>query len=400
MKKEGTNIRNTPLYTTIAVVIVALGIGFALGVYKDRWIGYVGSLVGVPRSTETINLSSVQETYQYLKANFDGDLDTQALIDGANKGLVEAAGDIHTSYLPKDEADEFSKGLEGDVGAGIGVVIGLRSDRVTVTKVLEDNAAAAAGIKQGDVIVSVNDDATDGWDSETASSKIRGEEGTSVKLQVLRDETLLPFTITRQVINNPSVSGEVRDGVGIMTISRFDSQTGALARKVGEDFKKQGVKGVIVDIRGDGGGYLNAAVDVAGLWLSDKLVVSQKQQGQVISQEKTSLGSTILSGTKTIVLVNGGTASASEILAAALRDHGAATLLGETTYGKGSVQQLVSIGTSGALLKVTVAHWYTPDDQNVDKKGLTPDRTVKLTDDDANAGRDPQLNAAIKSLAS
>ena len=291
------------------------------------------------------------------------------------------------------------KNLEGNVGAGIGVIIGLRNDVVTVTKVLADNPAAAAGVKQGDVIMSVNDESSEGWDPEKASSKILGEADTSVKIEVLRDGRPQTLSITRQVINNPSVTGEIEDGVGIMTISRFDSQTGALAKKVATDFKQKAIRGVIVDVRSDGGGYLDASVDVADIWLKNKLVVTQKTGGKVTDSQKTS-AEPILEGLKTIVLVNGGTASASEILAAALRDNGAATLLGEKTYGKGSVQSLIDLGSTGDLLKVTVAHWYTPKNKNISGKGLIPDQIIELTDDDANSGKDPQLDAALTALSS
>ncbi|MGK2896258.1 MAG: S41 family peptidase, partial [Candidatus Saccharimonadales bacterium] len=176
----------------------------------------------------------------------------------------------------------------------------------------------------------------------------------------------------------------------------FDTETGVLARKAAESLNSQNLKGVIVDLRSDGGGYLDAAKDVAGIWLNDATVATQRNGNVVISQEKTG-HSAILGDMKTVVLVDGGSASASEILAAALRDNGKATLVGEKTFGKGSVQQMIDLD-AGAQLKVTIARWYTPKGINVSEKGLIPEEEVKLTQEDIDADRDPQLDGAKQVL--
>lgn len=390
-KNAASRVRPLPVIAIVSLVSMS----YLAGANHDRWVSYADTLFGVPRSSETLDLSSVQGTYQYLKANYDGEINDQALVEGANRGMVQAVGDVHTTYLSSDEAKSFNDSLEGKVGAGIGIVIGLRNDRVTVTRVLEDNPAITAGIKQGDIIDAVNGESTKGWQPEMASSKILGDPDTTVKLTILRGEESIDFAIVRKVINNPSVNSEVRDGIGIMTISRFDAETGALVRKAAEEFRRQSIKGIIVDVRSDGGGYLDAAVDTASVWLEDELIVTQKQRGQVTSSLRASKNP-VLQGLPTVVLVNGGTASASEILAAALRDHAGAKIVGERTYGKGSVQQLIDLGWDGSLLKVTVGRWYTSDNQNFDGKGITPTVTVELNDEDANAGRDPQLDAALQ----
>lgn len=178
-----------------------------------------------------------------------------------------------------------------------------------------------------------------------------------------------------------------------MTISRFDAQTGNLATKAAQEFKSKGVKGVIVDLRDNGGGYLDAAQAVAGLWLDHKLVVTEKTNGQVVDSIMS--GSTpILAGLKTVVLVNGGSASASEILSGALQDYGVATLVGEKTFGKGTVQKVISL-PDGRILKVTVARWYTPKGKNITAQGIEPNQKVSISAADSNAGRDPQLDAAM-----
>ncbi len=185
------------------------------------------------------------------------------------------------------------------------------------------------------------------------------------------------------------------DGVGVLTISRFDNETGTLARKEAENFIRQGVKGVVVDVRSDGGGYLEAAVDTASLWLNDKIVVSQRADGKTVDEQRSS-SNAILGNTKTVVLVNGGTASASEILALALKDHNKASIAGEKTFGKGSVQEILPLQYNDSLLKVTVAKWYSPNGTNINKKGIEPSTKIKLTQKDINAGNDPQLKTAIK----
>lgn len=380
------------LFSLVAVI------GFFAGTRQDDITRLLDPIRGIERSNETIDLSSVQATYQYLIANYAGDVDTQTLIDGANKGLVAAAGDKYTTYFTAKEAEDFKKELSGDVGAGIGAVIGVRNDQPAIIRVLDDNPAKDAGLRAGDVITAVNGEPAIGWKADEAASKIRGDEGTTVKLTILRDGKEQAFVIKRSQINNPSVTSELDGAIGTMTISRFDGQTGALARKAALSLKEKGASSIIIDLRSDGGGYLSAAVDVAGLWLEDKTVVTQKSKDKIIDTQKTG-NDAPLKGMKTLVLVNGGTASASEILASALRDYDVAKLVGEKTFGKGSVQQVIDL-SDAALLKVTVAKWYTPKDKNINQNGLVPDYEVNLTDKDSNNGRDPQLDKAKQLLKS
>lgn len=294
------------------------------------------------------------------------------------------------------EAKEFNNSLSGTIGGGVGAEIGVRSDRPTITRVLPEHPAANAGVLVGDVIAAVNDQSTEGWDSDKTARAIRGEIGTTVKLKIVRGQEIKEFAITREEVKDPSVRSEVKNGVGILTVSRFDEQTGSLARKAAQEFVGQNVRGVVLDLRGDGGGYLDAAQALASLWLDNKLVTEQKRDGVTIARVM-SQGDAPLANIKTVVLINGGTASASEIVAGALHDHGKATLLGEKSFGKGSVQEPLALD-DGSLLKITVSRWYTPKGNNVSDKGITPDTEVKRSNDDANAGRDPQMDAATTRL--
>jgi carboxyl-terminal processing protease len=380
----------------LVICLVAL-LSFAAGTRINELSSTLSRFIGVPRSGQEIDLTSLERTYQYLAENYDGKLNAQELIDGANKGLVSAAGDEYTVYLNSKDAQALQSDLDGEIGGGIGAEIGMRNDKPTVVRVLPDNPAQRSGLQKGDQILKVNDEDVSSKDVDVVVAKIRGKEGTTVKLEVVRDGAIKTFAITRAIIDNPSVRSEIKGNVGILTISRFDGKTGSLARKAAEQFKDRGVKGVVLDLRGDGGGYINGAIDVSSLWIgSGKVVVSQKKNGAVIDESKAG-GDPILGALKTVVLVDEGSASASEIVAGALRDHGKAVLIGQKTYGKGSVQQLIDLG-GGAQLKVTVARWYTPNGNNINGDGLKPDKTVKISEDDINHDRDPQLEAATKEL--
>ncbi|MDB5177715.1 MAG: putative carboxyl-terminal protease, partial [Candidatus Saccharibacteria bacterium] len=295
-------------------------------------MGAIGPLVGIKVETSKLNFDSVQTTYQQLKANYDGTLNEQALIDGASRGLVAAAGDRYTVFMDAKEAGEFDKDLSGDIGGGIGVELGMRNNQPTVIRAIEDNPAEKAGVKAGDIILKVNGESASGWDTSKVAEKVRGEAGTTVKLVVQRDSETKDFTVTRATVNNPSVQSSVQNGIGILKLSRFDESTSSLAKKAADDFKKQQVKGVILDLRGNGGGYLDAAQSVAGLWLDNKVVVSERVGGKVSDELKSSTNP-VLAGVKTVVLVDGNSASASEIVAGALQDYKVASLVGEKTFG-------------------------------------------------------------------
>lgn len=376
----------------LTIAIVAL-VGFALGTRQNELYKAVGSVVGMKISTDTIDMSSLQTTFQKLQENYDGEIDVPTLIEGANRGMVAALGDDYTVYMSSEEAEQFEKDLSGNIGGGVGAEIGVRSDQPTILRTLADTPAEKAGLLAGDVIVKVNSESTIGWNAGETALAIRGEIGSTVKIVVIRDgKEEKEFSITRAEITSPSVEAKVEDGIGMLTVSRFDSETAKLTKAAAEDFERQGVKGVIVDLRGNGGGYLSAAQDMAGLWLDNKIIVSERRGDEVLEELRSS-SSPVLAGVPTVVLVNESSASASEIVAGALQDYGAAELIGQKTFGKGTVQKLVSLG-GGAELKVTIARWYTPNGRNITSEGIAPDQSVERSTDDVNAGKDPQMDAA------
>lgn len=390
--------KKMPLTTGYIVVLCAITllIGFVAGTRSSDVIGSVGPLLGLRVTTDTLNDRELQEAYQTLKTRYNGKLDDRKLLDGAIAGMVSGAGDPYTVYLNSEEAEEFNNELSGDIGGGIGAEISERREQPTVIRVLPGNPAEREGLKAGDVIVRVNDEITNGYDAEKAVRLIRGEPETTVRLTVRRGEELKEFSITRKVISNPSVSSELEGNTGTLIVSRFDEETVALVRKEADSLKRRGMKKVILDLRGDGGGYLDAAPGVAGLWLDSKLVTTIK--GSTGGEDKlTSEGEPILNGMKTVVLVNEGTASAAEIVTAALKHYDAAEIVGQKTFGKGTVQELVPL-SNGTLLKVTIKRWHTPSGGNVNEKGIKPDVEAALTQKDQDRDRDPQLDAAMKVL--
>ena len=376
--------------------LLVLLVGFVAGTRSNEIYAAVAPIVGIRASSDTLNLSDVQETYQTLKANYNGELSDDELIEGASRGLVEAAGDPYTIYLSADEAEKFRKDLNGDIGGGIGAEIGLRNKQPTVIRALPNNPAIEAGLHANDRILAVNDEISTEWTVEKTVTKIKGKPGTTVKLTVQRGNQTKNFNIERAVINNPSVSSKQQGRVGIVTISRFDDNTVSLARKAVDKLKASGANKFVLDLRGNGGGTLDSTPGVAGIWLDDKPVVSVRST-QGSNRNMQSEGTAVLVGVPLAVLINGGTASAAEIVAGALHDGKAATLVGEKTFGKGTVQEIIPLD-DGAELKVTVQRWFTPNGKNISKNGIKPDVTVKLTQKDLDAGRDPQLERAIKEL--
>lgn len=383
----------------LILLVIVFVLGFSFGDRSHTVFNYVGKMFGFKINQTELDYKTLDQTYATLKQKFDGKIDQQALIDGANKGLVEALGDRHTVYLTPKEAEEFNKSLEGDIGGGVGAEVGIRKDLITIIRPLKDSPAIKAGLQAGDVVFKVNNEEVGNQTLDQVIQKIRGKPGTEVKLTVVRKNQPQPveIKITRQTINNPSVNLEIKGDVAVLTVSRFDKQTAILARQEADKIKSQGISKMILDLRGNSGGYLTAARDLAGLWLDGQLVVSERVGDKTVQEFFSKKSDNLLAGTKTVVLMNAGSASASEIVIGALRDYQKATLIGETSFGKGSVQELATL-PNGGQLKVTIARWYTPKGQNIDGQGIKPDKEVELTADDWQNDRDPQLQVALSLL--
>lgn len=378
----------------------AIIIGFVLavigGVIGFNFNNIFGSFVGNSNSQST-DWASLNEIYAKLKSSYNGEVDDKEVVEGAKKGLVSALGDSYTEYMDAEEAENYTNGvLHGNVGAGIGVEMGLRDGYVRVLRVLPDNPALKAGIAMGDILYKVNGEEVYTWSSSEISKVLRGEAGTEVAVTVVRDGKELEFKMVREEINNVSNYVNYDGNTAIVTVLRFDNNTGTEIQKIASEFSSKGVKKVILDLRGNGGGYVSAAQDLLSLWLDGQKMLTQKSLHFGQETMNTSSGKAILKDMKTIVLVNGSTASASEITAAALKEYGKATIVGTKTYGKGVVQKMENL-SEGGVLKVTTAEWLTPKGNSINNEGVSPDVEIDRTTEDINKMRDPQMDKA-KSL--
>lgn len=393
MKQVEWKEKKTSLGNAIIIGAVMAVLGGVVGANWKSIFGGFAPYLGLGNVSQNMDWSPLDEVYDQLAASYNGEIDKNAVIEGAKKGLVDSLGDVYTSYMNAERATDFYDDLHGNVGAGIGVEMGLRDGYVRVLRTLPDNPARRAGVLAGDIIYKVNGEEVWAEDVEVISKKIRGEEGTEVTVTMVRDGKEKDFKMTREKINNVSAYVEYTGHTAIVTVTRFDNDTGTMVQQFAQEFSKKGVNKVILDLRGNGGGYVSAAQDMLSLWIDGEKILEQKSLHYGNTVTKALSGKAILKDMKTVVLVNGSTASASEIVAGALQDYGKATILGEKTYGKGVVQNLFNL-SGGTLLKVTTAEWYTPNDRSINKEGITPDIEVKRSYEDINAMRDPQLDKA------
>lgn len=378
-----------------AVMIVGIA-AFVAGTHSADIMAAIGPRLGIRQASAPLNMGTAQQVYQHLVTAFDGELDRGKLSQQAAKGVASATGDPYTEYYTADEAKKLRDDLEGKIGGGIGAQLGKRDGKITIVRPLKDTPAAQAGLQVGDTVLAINGQSTDGISTDKAVSQIRGEVGSTVKLTIERGGESKDYTITRAEIVAPDVESQNKDGIGVITLNRFARDSGSKVRQAATDLTRQGVKGIVLDLRGNSGGFLEAGVEVASLWVPEGTAVVHEKGKQHGDSTRKATGSDILGKTPTVVLINSASASASEIVAGALKDHDKATIMGTQSYGKGSVQELVELGDG--MLKVTVAKWYTPHQHSISKQGITPQKKVELTSDDAKAGRDPQLDAALASL--
>lgn len=390
--------------TKLATTLVLVGLIFTAGYAFGNGTLLPNSLRNSNQSAQNnlpdnLNYSSVEQVYDSLRANYDGELNADDLLDGLKEGLAQATGDPYTEYLNAEESADFDEQLTGSF-TGIGAELSKENEVIVIVAPIAGFPAEKAGLRPQDIITEVDGESALDMSVSEAVKKIRGPEGTKVKLKTIREGEMseLEFEITRAQINIPSVTSEILSGnIGYMKISRFGDDTTELARAVANDFKQKAVKGVILDVRNNPGGLLNASVDLAGIWVNrGETVLEEKRGGKTVKTYRATAGA-ILNGVPTIVLINEGSASASEITAGALKDHDLARLLGETTFGKGSVQQLVEF-KDDTVLKVTIARWYTPGGKNIDEEGIEPDEKIERTNEDYAANRDPQKDKALELL--
>lgn len=399
------------IYLSIILFIISFGGGVLVGktwYVKKQITGEDGNvqLDKVLNLNRSINRSSLDfsqfwDVWDKVQSKYvkKPSKDTE-MFYGAIEGMVASLGDPYSLYFPPKQAEEFAKDLSGEL-EGIGAEIGIKNNQLVVVSPLPDSPAEKAGLKPGDKIVEIDKQSTFGMDVNTAVNKIRGKANTKVVLAVTRDglTKTSEVIITRSKINVPSVLFSVKpNNVAYIRVMQFNADTTGQLNKYIKQIKSKGSKAIILDLRNNPGGYLDAAIDMASDWVTSGVVVSEKgRNGQ--SDEHQTQGSHPLAGIKTIVLVNKGSASASEIVAGALQDTKNATLLGEQTFGKGSVQDFETF-PDGSALKLTVAEWFTPNGKNINKEGIKPDIELKEDWDKEKIGEDIVLSKALELIAS
>ncbi|MBN1778702.1 MAG: S41 family peptidase [Candidatus Buchananbacteria bacterium] len=404
-------------FFTVNILILVFIFGFVFG-YRSLLpttnvqAGQVKDKNDIPEYlSQDVDFNEFWQIWNYVKGNYvKSDIPETQLFYGALSGVVASLGDPYSVFFSPDINKQFEEELSGNF-EGIGAEIGIRDDHLAVIAPLPNTPAAKAGLKAGDYILKIDDlDATN-ISLDLAVSKIRGKKGTPVVLSVFTEGDQQPHdvTITRDKIEIDSVrladsKGQTETGkpqlldggIAYIQLLYFNENTLADWNKTVQEILALNPKGIILDLRNNPGGYLSTAIEVAGEWVDGKTVVKEQlRDGSKI--EHRANGQALFAGIPTVVLVNGGSASGSEIVAGALQDYGVAKLVGETTFGKGSVQDVRNF-SDGSAVKLTIAEWLTPKDRNINHAGITPDVEVKMTQDDYNAGKDPQLDKAIESL--
>ncbi len=402
------------IFVVLVVIVVALG-SFAGGFIT----GHIIPLTGIPGLPNPITLapptaspdqqSATPSEFQTLFSPFweawnlvhdnyvDQPVDDLALMRGAISGMMDALGDQHSSYMsPKDYADANSS-LEGEY-EGIGAYVDTTTEFLTITSPIPGSPAERAGLLPGDQIVAIDGVDMTGINAEVARTKVLGPANTVVHLTVLREgeDKLLEFDVTREKITMKSSSGKMlEDDIAYIQITTFGDKTTPELLDTLKELMAQNPKGIILDLRNNGGGYLTTSVEVASQFIGDGVVLHE-QYGDGTRNTYDVIPGGMATDTKIqmVVLINEGSASASEIVAGALQDSGRAKLVGVTSYGKGSVQNWIPLSGDNGAVRITVAKWLTPNENTIHDIGLTPDVVAERTEEDYKAELDPQLDKA------
>lgn len=363
------------------------------------WFGVKKIAYNVPQPN-TIDFSLFWDAYNQLKDNFinPSNITNQKILYGAIRGMTDSLGDDYTNFFDPSQAQKFKQDLFGSFN-GIGVEIGIKKDLLTVIAPLKGTPGEKAGLKSGDIILKIDGKDTANITADEAVESIRGPKGTEVTLAILREDwnNSKNIKITRDTIEIPTIDWSLKDdNVAYIQIYQFGEKISSDFAIVASEILQSSAKKIILDLRDNPGGYLSATQDIAGWFLEKGKTVTIESFGDDKPEQtyKTE-GSSSFINYPTVVLINQGSASASEILAATLRDNRGVKLIGEKSFGKGSVQEVIDL-RGGSFLKITIADWLTPKGKSISEAGLTPDISVEITDKDAEEGKDPQLDKALE----
>lgn len=347
-----------------------------------------------------VDISLLWDIWNKIEEKYAGEIDYQKLIYGAAEGLTRGLKDPYTTFFTPEDSKIFKDDIAGSF-EGVGMEIGIKEGELTVVAPLENTPAKKAGLLPGDKIIKIDETHARGITIEEAVKLIRGEKGAAVILSILKEgwEESRDFTIIRDIINIPNTRWELIEGnIARVVIYQFSGTLNTDFKKIAQEIKNSPAESIILDLRSNPGGLLQEAQKLAGWFIEKGKIVTIEQFSEGESREYLAVGNEMFLKYPAVVLINQGTASGAEILAAALRDNrNDVKLIGEQSFGKGSVQEPVDL-RGGALLKVTVAHWLTPNGELIQERGLTPDIEVKMTEEDYIEGRDPQLDRAVDIL--
>ncbi|MFA5187910.1 MAG: S41 family peptidase [Patescibacteria group bacterium] len=395
-------------YVVLFLIFVAFILGMLFGRQENKVIvaeseksGAVFNKKAKPEFlSKDINFNLFWDVWDTIEKNYvHQPVAENELFYGAMAGSVAALGDPHSVFFDPKTTSDFTAELKGSF-EGIGAEIAIKNNAITIVAPLPDSPAEKAGLKTNDKILAINGEDTAGMSLDYAVSKIRGPKGTDVDLTIGREGTEKPLEIkiVRQTIKIQSVKWQMLDNnIALINLRYFNEDTSDAFKKAVLDIVAKNPKGVILDMRNNPGGFLDTAIDVASEWVDNNVVVYEKSSTGQLKENK-STGLPRLKDFPTVVLINGGSASGSEIVAGALKDYKLATLVGEKSFGKGSVQSLFPL-SDGSSIKLTVALWLTPNENTIDGEGIEPDVKVDLTDADFSANKDPQLDKAIEILS-
>jgi len=398
-------MRNKRIATVLFLIIFGmalLGGGYRLGYVageKHPQNLVIKGVANIDNQGTSADFSTFWQAWSVLNNEFlnDSKIKNQTKVYGAISGLMDSLGDPYSVFFNPQDAQQFQEDVQGTF-SGIGAQLGIDKGQLVIIAPLKESPAMKIGLKAGDKILNVDATSTDGMNVDQAVRIIRGPDGTNVKLNILRDGWDKPkdFVITRAPIMVPTLDFEMKDNIAHISLYSFNINSSPLFAQAVSKARSANAKGMVLDLRNDPGGYLEVAVDLAGWFIKrgDLVVSEEGRDGQVFDQLKAA-GNEALVNFPTVVLINKGSASAAEILAGALRDKNHVKLVGEQSFGKGTVQKLENL-KDGSSIKVTIAHWVLPSGGVLENGGLKPDYEVKVTDDDTKAGRDPQLDKALE----
>lgn len=407
--------KNPPALRIVGVVLlvaIVFGTGFSVGGHTEKKrlqalmpdSNSSGLIVEhgqekTPLIDPKVDFSMFWDIWRIVKTQHFGEqIDDQKLLYGALSGIVSALKDPYSVFFDPETTKKFNDELAGTF-QGIGAEIGMKKDLIVVVAPLPNSPAERAGIHAGDVLLAIDDKETGGMSTDAAVSLIRGKKGTVVKLTIYREGLKEPkeIAITRDDIKMEAVTWKLTDRIAYIKIAHFNADTTPMFGRALKELLPQNPKGLIVDLRNDPGGYLDSAVEVTSEWVPKGSLIVVQHSSDTEEEQFTSEKNPRLEHMPTVVLINGGSASASEIMSGALQDYGKATLVGEKTFGKGSVQNYEPL-RDGSSIKITIAEWLTPKRRMINKQGIEPDIKVERTREDYEANRDPQLDRAMSIL--